>query len=122
MLKYLKDNAFNFYRVAILVVLVGKISNWFLNYSDETNKIINTTMFCLIGIMYLFFSWALDKIIHKLILGVCGLYIIIMNFIPSYIWNSILGIVCLIVPLIIGKFFLPDLDDDDTTLEKDLKF
>ena len=109
---FLKNNTLKIYRILIGIVLIGKISNWFLNYSDETNKILSTAMLCLIGIAYLAFSWAFDKTILKLILAICGIYLIIMNFIPDFSWNSIIGIVCIITPMIIGKF-LPEEEDDE---------
>jgi len=112
MTEFLKNNTLNIYRILIGIVLIGKISNWFLNYGDETNKILNTAMFCLIGIAYLAFSWAFDKKILKLVLTICGIYLIIMNFIPDFSWNSIIGIVCILTPMIIGKF-LPEEEDEN---------
>ena len=79
-LEIFKKNAPLIYRILIWIVLIGKISNWFLKYNDETNKIINTSMFCLIGVAYLAFAWAFDKTILKLILAICGIYLILMNF------------------------------------------
>ena len=111
MTEFLKNNTLKIYRILIGIVLIGKISNWFLNYSDETNKILSAAMFCLIGIAYLAFSWAFDKTILKLILAICGIYLIIMNFIPDFSCNSIIGIVCILTPMIIGKF-LPKEDED----------
>ena len=111
MTEFLKNNTFKIYGILIGIVLVGKISNWFLNYSDETNKILNTAMFCLLGIAYLAFSWAFDKTILKFVLAICGIYLIIMNFITDFSWNSIIGIVCILTPMIIGRF-LPEEDDE----------
>ena len=112
MKQYFKNNSIQIYRILIGIVLIGKISNWFLNYSDETNKLLNTVMFCLIGIAYLTFSWALDKAILKLIFVICGLYLIVMNFIPDFGWNSRIGITCILTPLVIGKF-LPEEDVEE---------
>ena len=112
MTEFLKNNTLKIYGILIGIVLVGKISNWFLNYSDETNKILNTAMFCLIGIAYMVFSWTFDKIILKLALAICGTYLIAMNFIPDFSWNSIIGIICIVTPMIIGKF-LPNEENDE---------
>ncbi len=112
MTEFLKNNTLKIYGILIGIVLVGKISNWFLNYSDETNKILNTAMFCLIGIAYMVFSWTFDKIILKLALAICGIYLIAMNFIPDFSWNSIIGIICIVTPMIIGKF-LPNEENDE---------
>ncbi len=112
MTEFLKNNTSKIYGILIGIILIGKISSWFLNYSNETNKILNTAMFCLIGITYLVSSWAFDKTILKLILAICGIYLIIMNFIPNFSWNSIIGIICILTPIIIGKF-LPKEDDNE---------
>ena len=104
MSEFLKNNTFKIYRLLIGIVFVGKISNWFLNYSDETNKTLNTAMFCLIGITYLACAWAFDKTILKFVLAICGIYLIIMNFIPDFSWKSIIGIICILTPMIIGRF------------------
>ena len=111
-MEYLKNNSIQIFRILLGIVLVGKMSNWFLNYSDETNKILSIAMFCLIGIAYLVFAWAFNKIILKLIFLGCGLYLIIMNFLPDFSWSSIIGIVCILTPMIIGRF-LPEEDEED---------
>ncbi len=64
-------------------------------------------MFSLIGIAYLTISWVFDKTILKTVFAICGIYLIIMNFITDSSWSSIIGIVCLVIPIIIGKF-LPE--------------
>lgn len=112
MLEYLKINSVQIYRILLAIVVVGKISNWFLNYSDETNKILSTAMFCLIGMAYLVLAWAFDKFILKLIFLSCGLYLIVLNFLANFGWNSIIGIVCVLTPIIIGRF-LPEEDGED---------
>lgn len=111
MLEYLRNNLFKIYRILIGIVLLGKISNWFLNYNDEINKILNTAMFCLIGIAYIAFAWAFDKVILKIIFALCGAYLIIMNFVPDFIWDSIFAFICILTPMLIGKF-LPDKDEE----------
>jgi len=35
-----------------------------------------------------------------------------VNFIPDFSWNSIIGIVCILTPIIIGRF-LPEEDDEE---------
>ena len=108
MMKFLKTRSFQIFRFLLILVLAGKISNWFLNYSDQTNQLLNTAMFSLIGLAYLAFSWAYDQILWRSIFLFCGVYVILMNFIPDFGWvKSIIGIICIITPFIIGRF-LPD--------------
>jgi drug/metabolite transporter (DMT)-like permease len=103
MIQLLKKKPQRIYLVVLAIVLVGKISNWFFNYGDETNAILNTVMFSVIGITYLVMAWAFEKALVKGIFVLCGVYLIVMNFIPAYSWNSILGIVCILTPLFLGK-------------------
>src|SRR6056297_1493189 len=112
MLKFLKDKSVQVFYILLLIVIAANISDWFFNYSSETNHILNTAMFILIGIAYLTFSWAFEKTLLKIIFGACGIYVIVMNFLPDYIWISIVGIVCLLIPMIIGKF-LPDDEEEE---------
>ena len=101
----MKKISLKIFFILIGIVLIGKISNWFLNYSDETNEILNTTMFCFIGISYLAFSWTFEKTVMKFVFAICGIYVILMNFIPDFSWNKIIGSVCILIPMIIGRFF-----------------
>lgn len=117
MLNFLKDNSIKIFQILLLIVIIANISDWFFKYSSETNHILNTAMFSLIGIAYLTFSWAFDKTILKIIFGACGIYLIIMNFISDYTWVSIVGIVCLLVPMIISKF-LPDDNEENVIVER----
>lgn len=117
MVNFLKDNSIKIFQILLLVVIVANISDWFFKYSSETNHILNTAMFSLIGIAYLTFSWAFDKTILKITFGACGIFLIVMNFISDYTWVSIVGIVCLLVPMIIGKF-LPDDMEEEVIVER----
>lgn len=112
MMQFLKKNTINIYSVLLGIVLIGKISNWFFNYSDQTNNILNTAMFCLIGIAYLAFSWAYNKLLLKIIFAICGIYLILMNFIPDFSWNSIIGIICVLIPMLIRRFLPKEYEND----------
>ena len=98
------------------IILVGKISNWFLDYSDATVHVLNIAMFSMIGVVYLAFAWAFDRPILKLILGVCGIYLIFMNFIADYNWKSIVAIICMLTPMIIGRFMPNEADNKEEVL------
>jgi len=107
-MKFLKTKSILIFKILLIIVLAGKICNWFLNYSEELNQILNTAMFCLIGISYLAFFWAFEKIIIKAIFLICGIYLILMNFMPAFGWSSILGIICIITPMILSRFYQED--------------
>lgn len=90
--------------VLLIIVLIGKISNWFINYSDKTNQILNAGMFILIGIHYLVSSFVWDKKLINATFFVCGLYLIGMNFINDFGLKSLIGIVCILTPMLIIRF------------------
>ena len=87
-----------------LIILSAKILNWFLNFSDTTNSIINSLMFTLIGISYLIFSFSLENKLNRIILTVCGLFLIIWNFLPEKNYLTIAGIFAIIIPMVIENF------------------
>lgn len=99
--------------ILIGIVLIGKISNWFLNYSDETNQILNAGMFTLIGIAYLVGGFVWNKKLINIIFLVCGIYLIAMNFIGDFGLKSIIGIVCILTPMLIARFSTDETDEKE---------
>lgn len=101
------------FRFLILIILIGKISNWFLHYSDETNQMLNAGMFTLIGIGYLMGGFIWKKKLTNIIFLVCGVYLIVMNFINDFSLNSIIGIICIVTPLLIVRFSPEETDEKE---------
>jgi hypothetical protein len=107
-------NIFNkIFLILIGIVLVGKMSNWFLNYSDETNQILNAGMFTLIGIKYLVGGFIWDKKLKNVIFIVCGVYLIGMNFIGDFGLKSIIGIIAILLPMLIARFSPKEADEKE---------
>lgn len=102
MLKF-KNNLLLVFKVLLILVLIAKISNWFLSYPPEINKGINTAMFTLIGIAYIVMGIIWDGKLVKAFILFCGLFLIIMNFFSGDFVN-ILGIACLLTPMLIARF------------------
>ena len=117
MSKKILNNIIPAYRILLGIVLAGKISDWFLNYTDETNQILNTAMFCLIGLAYIVFAWAFDKMLLKLILGGCGVYLILMNFLDDFFMKSIIGIVSVLTPMILGYFMPEEAEEEEPIVD-----
>ncbi|MCE5320800.1 MAG: hypothetical protein LLF93_06845, partial [Bacteroidales bacterium] len=111
--KGMKKTLFTIFRILIGIILVGKISNWFLNYSDETNQILNAGMFALIGIAYLVGGFIWDKKLTNIIFLICGIYLIVMNFIDDFGLKSIIGIVCILTPMLIARFSPKETDEKE---------
>ena len=103
MKKTLKNYVFVIYMVSLILILLAKISNWFFDYSEETIDIIHTVMFCLIGIGYLGHSWRIEKVLLKLVMGLCGIFLIVMMFLPENNWALKIAIVCVLTPMMIMK-------------------
>lgn len=104
---------FIIFRILIGIILIGKISNWFLNYSNETNQILNAGMFTLIGIAYLIGGFIWDKKLTNIIFVSCGIYLIAMNFMSDFGIKSIIGMVCILTPLLLVRFFPEDTDEKE---------
>lgn len=83
------------------MVLIAKITNWFFSFSEATNNLINTAMFCLIGTIYIIWSVYQTRMNYKVLLVFCGIVIISMNFISLGYWFKIVGIVCILIPFIL---------------------
>lgn len=100
----MKKNAFSLLRVLVAIILLAKILGWFLNYNEKTNTIINSLMFIVIGIYYLIFGVALTELKLKITLIISGIFLICMNFLPNSIVLSIIGIACIIIPILLVKY------------------
>ncbi len=117
MTHYFKQNAIQIYRILLGIVLAGNISDWFFNYSDKTSQLLSTAMFCLIGLAYLVFAWAFDRRILKLLFGISGAYLIIMNFTPDFTPKYFLVLVCIVAPIFAGRFFSEEEDTKESVSE-----
>ncbi len=103
--------------IAILsgIILIGKVSNWFLNFSEKTNQILSAGMFILIGIAYIVDGFVSDRKLKKTILIVSGVYLIGMNFIYDFDLKPIIGIVCILTPMLIRRFLPKETNEKELT-------
>lgn len=112
----MKNTAFTVFKILCLAILTAKILNWFLDFSAQTNGLLNTIMFCLIGIAYLVFGFVWKNKWINSIFIICGLYLIIMNFIQKDVFLNIISFICILTPLLIGRFYKAE--DDEKQLMK----
>jgi len=101
------------FQVLLGIVLLGKISNWFLDYSEETNHMLSAGMFTLIGVAYLVGGFVWEKKLTNVIFLICGTYLIAMNFISDFELKSILAIVCILTPMLLARFSPKESDDEE---------
>ncbi len=73
-------------------------------------------MFTLIGIVYLVGGFIWNKKLTNIIFLICGIYLIAMNFIGDFgISKSIIGIVCILTPVLIARFSPEETDEKELT-------
>ena len=108
----MKAIAYKIFKILVTLVLIAKITNWVFHYSEEINTIINATMFTLIGIAYVVAGFIWNRKTTNLLFLVSGLYLILMSFIPDVSWKSIIGIICIVTPLFIVRFF-PEKEENE---------
>jgi hypothetical protein len=99
-----KNALYTVFIILIALVLAGKVLNWILNFSDETNHILNSTMFILIGVAYIVVGFVWDNWLIKTAIITCGIFLIIMNFFESNTILNVIGIVCILTPMLIARF------------------
>lgn len=90
--------------ILLLIAILGQISDWFFNYSEEVKSVLSTMMFTLIGVCYIVWGYRLKNDLVKIIIIVGGVYLIVMNFIYQSTLAIIVGIVCVITPMLLAKF------------------
>ncbi len=93
------------FKFAIGIVLIGKILNWFFEFGDQTNFILNVLMFSLIGLAYIIYGIVWDNKFLKLIFLISGLYLIAINFMNKSTLLTLFGIICIIGPILIIRIF-----------------
>lgn len=114
---FLKDHSIQIFRILVAIILVGKISNWFLDYSDRINNILSAALFCLIGIGYLVCAWAFNKKMMKILFLGCGLYLIGMNFFTSSTLLGLIGILSIVVPIIMVRVLPEEAEKEGEFIE-----
>jgi hypothetical protein len=93
------------FRSLIGLILVAKILDWFLNFSDKTTDLLNMAMFSLIGIAYLFMGYMWDTRLKQIVVITCGVFLIMMNFFSNNLLINIVAIFCILTPMFIARFY-----------------
>lgn len=93
--------------IALTLILIGQILNLLLDFTPRVRYILNTTMFCLIGIGYIAESFGKYHKVKRFVILFSGLFLVFMNFIPMSVSFYIVAAVCLVAPAIIIRFTKP---------------
>ena len=99
----MKKNPFKVISLLATLILIAIVANWFLHFSAQVNNLIKVSMFIVIGLYYIFGFTSPNKSI-KFIVFFCGIYLILMNFIPKSTMVEIFGIICIVAPMLIRRF------------------
>jgi hypothetical protein len=111
----MKRILFLLYRILIALVLIGKAANWVLHFSHETNRLLNMAMFSLIGIAFIVQGYVWHNKFTKTIITLCGLFLIAVNFFDENMILDIIGIICILTPILIARFYKEQPDEMSVT-------
>lgn len=100
----LKTSLFKVFQILLGVVLLGKVLHFIVHLPDPTNRVLNATMFSLIGIAYAVMAWVWKPLFTKLVIVTCALFLVGMNFFSANTTMDIIAIVCLLIPMLIARF------------------
>lgn len=93
------------FTILIFFVLIGKILNWFLDFSVEINQVLNIIMFTLIGIAYMVMGYVWDNKVKQVVITTCGFLLIVTNFFNNTVALNIIRIASIIIPMLIARFY-----------------
>lgn len=101
-----KTKQFILVTVSILAILVlmAKMSNWFMDYDEQTAGLINTIMFVVIGLAWCVFGFFREDRKTGAIIIACGLYLMVMSFLPESDILNVVAILCMLVPMLMRRF------------------
>ncbi|TAD81548.1 MAG: hypothetical protein EAY75_17590 [Bacteroidetes bacterium] len=100
----MKRMMFAFFYILLGLTLAGKVLNWIFSFDAQTNQIINTAMFTLVGIAYLVMGRGWDKKAEKAVILICGGLLITTNFLDTGKTITMVRIACLLTPMLIARF------------------
>ncbi|WP_187478006.1 hypothetical protein [Amniculibacterium sp. G2-70] len=89
--------------VMLCLVFGGKLSTWFIDYSDETKNSIASAMFVVIGICYLSNTTKYSKNWMKILGFLSGIFVIVFKFLDQNTMVFILAFTSLITPFVLNK-------------------
>ncbi len=90
--------------IIAILILLAKISNWFMDYDEQTAGLINTIMFVFIGLAWCIYGLFSDDRKTGAIIIACGLYLMVLSFLPESDILNVLAILCMLVPMLMSRF------------------
>lgn len=99
----MKDKFLFLLRCIVIVILLLKISNWFLHYEKSTNAVISDVMFVTLGSYFLVLGSTIISKWRKYTIVLCGLYLIFSPLLPDNTVFEIIHLVILLTPFVIAR-------------------
>ena len=100
----MKNILFTIFRILCVLVFAGQIAKLFMDFSEQTGRYLNAAMFILIGIAYIVVGSAWEHKVTRMVFTICGLFLIVMNFLDKNMVIDVLGIACILTPMLIRYF------------------
>lgn len=87
-----------------ILLIIAKISEYFIAYNHSTLETFTHIMFMVIGGFYFVVGFYLKKTFLKMVFFISGLYLLIMNFLPESTVVTLIGIVLLLVSISLMRY------------------
>jgi hypothetical protein len=100
----MKNTIFRAYKTLLGLVLFFRVLSWIIDFNEVFNRVINIAMFSLIGIAYLVMGRTFENKLIKIVSILSGLFLIGMNFFKQTDTIAVIGIVCIVTPMLIVRF------------------
>ena len=85
------------------LILIGKILNWFIDFTPAFSNGLNIAMFTLLGFYWLYWSWSYNHKIIKALFLVGGIYLLLHKWIAIPDFLSGVLVVLAFTPWVLVK-------------------
>ncbi|TXF74886.1 hypothetical protein [Chryseobacterium sp.] len=100
----MKTAFFPIFRTLLAVIIILTICSWSLDFDQTIVELSKFAMFSVIGAFYIIGAFLVKEYLLKILFISCGLFLVIMNFIPQSLLLTIIGICSILLPPVVAKF------------------
>lgn len=99
----MKKAALTFFTGVAFIILITRMLGWVLHYSKTVDQLLDIAIFSFIGIAYLVMGIVWNKGLLRVLIFLCGIFLIAINFIERSTIIEIVAIFCLLIPMLIAR-------------------
>ncbi|MGQ1929097.1 hypothetical protein [Ornithobacterium rhinotracheale] len=101
-------------QILSIILVVAIVVHFFVDFGVNGKFWLFTTMFFIIGFRYFVLGFSEGKFWIKIVFIICGLYLMIFKFVmePDTIFQNLLGILALLLPIFLGRLGYATDDDE----------